>query len=285
MLKSMNALSFGLLVLFSLATPAAAWNRLVPADAAPALIADGDVRVIDIRHRDLGFDRGHIPGSVSMPLWSWRGPGGSSGVPPSDAELTAMVRKAGLRLDDQILLVHSGLGPISFAAASWVYWVMKSSGFETVAILDGGIKAWKAEAGAITTAQQTFRPSATRVTFSDEWLATTSEVAEIVEGSEGGALLDARVNQVEDAGTITGALSYAMTSLLAPSQTEALSPIDTLERLKGLDVNWEQENVITFCNNGLQGAATWFMASEIAGIKSVKLYSESLQGWTSRPTN
>ena len=190
-----------------------------------------------------------------------------------------MVQAAGLHLDDRILIVHSGLNEISFSAAAWVYWVMKSSGFQKIAILDGGVRAWKQAGGEVTRTAYNVAPSDTQITFSDAWIASTSEVAEISDGSHAGTLLDARAGEVEEGSSIQGAMSYAMTMLMGEDTSKALAPIDILERLKAVDANWEQESVIAFCNNGLQGAATWFMASEVVGIENVRLYSESLQGW------
>ncbi len=285
MYKTVLAHLCALLCLFSMAEPAAAWDRLVDVETAKSLIAKKKTRIVDIRHRKLGFARGHIAGSASIPLWSWRGQRDNPGLPPSDADLGKLVRAAGLQLKDRILIVHSGLNGTSFAAASWVYWVMKSSGFKQIAILDGGIKAWKSAGGKITKKASKFKPSTTRITFSDTWLATTKEVANISKVTSDGALLDARVNPVTTPDTITGAVGYAMTRLMRPSESKPLGPLETLERLKAADVNWEQESVITFCNNGLQGAATWFLASEIAGIQNVRLYSESLQGWRKTPQN
>ncbi len=261
------------------------WERLIGPVAASNMISEKQVRVVDIRHRELGFQRGHVPGSVSMPLWSWRGHAGISGRPPSSRKLTRMVRAAGLETSDSILLVHSGLDEMSFASAAWVYWVMKSAGFSDIYILDGGIRAWKNEGYAVTRIARNFRRTNTVVHFSDRWLATTAEVARISEGSAYGTLLDARAQKVEPGSSIAGATSYAMTRLMGSERTHALSPLETLIRLKELDANWESESVISFCNNGLQGAATWFMASEVAGIDNVRLYSESLEGWNALASN
>ncbi|MEM7505692.1 MAG: rhodanese-like domain-containing protein [Pseudomonadota bacterium] len=267
------------------ATAKREWSRLMNPEQAVAAMRVPGLRIVDIRHRKLGFVRGHIPGSVSMPFWSWRGPRGNAGRPPSEADLSAMVSEAGLNLDDQILIVHSGLNEASFAGAAWVYWVMKSSGFAEIAILDGGIRAWKAAGGAVTKKTSAFAPTRIEVTFDTTWLASTDEVEQITSGNSAGTLLDARADEVQDTRTISGAMSYAMTRLLEPSRQKALTPLDTLEKLKNAPINWQAENVVTFCNNGMQGAATWFMASEIAGIRNVKLYAESLAGWMQRPSN
>ena len=37
---------------------------------------------------------------------------------------------------------------------------------------------------------------------------------------------------------------------------------------------------VSFCNTGHWAATNWFVLSEIAGIEGVKLYPESMVGWT-----
>ena len=40
------------------------------------------------------------------------------------------------------------------------------------------------------------------------------------------------------------------------------------------------ETLVSFCNPGHWAATNWFALSEIAGIENVKLYPESMVGWT-----
>ena len=38
--------------------------------------------------------------------------------------------------------------------------------------------------------------------------------------------------------------------------------------------------IASFCNTGHWAATNWFALSEVAGIPNVKLYPESMVGWT-----
>ncbi|MDC3348441.1 hypothetical protein OAV60_03885, partial [Paracoccaceae bacterium] len=38
--------------------------------------------------------------------------------------------------------------------------------------------------------------------------------------------------------------------------------------------------VVSFCNTGHWAATNWFMMSEVQGMDGVKLYPESMVGWT-----
>ena len=40
--------------------------------------------------------------------------------------------------------------------------------------------------------------------------------------------------------------------------------------------------LVSFCNTGHWASTNWFALSEIAGIPNVKLYPESMVGWSKR---
>ena len=61
--------------------------------------------------------------------------------------------------------------------------------------------------------------------------------------------------------------------------THLAGVLSVLEQLKGANVNWENETVVSFCDTGELGALNWFYASEVSGIRNVKLYPESARGW------
>lgn len=266
----------------ALAAGGAPWAPLMTVDEAAEALKTPGARIIDIRHPELGFARGRIDGSASIPFRLFRGRAGGAGAPPKMSDLSALIGDAGLTQDQPILIVHSGLDERSFAAASWVYWVLKSTGFERLSILDGGVRGWRSAGLPVTTEPQSFSPTTVELTFSDRWLATTDEVEDIANGDASGDLLDSRADAVEGERSILGSVGHAFTQMMSPNRRTGLTPVEMLERLKYAEVDWQAETVITFCNDGLQGAATWFMASEVVGITDVKLYAASLAGWDAR---
>ena len=40
------------------------------------------------------------------------------------------------------------------------------------------------------------------------------------------------------------------------------------------------KGTVVFCNTGHWGATGWFALSEVAGVKNVRLYAESMVDWT-----
>ncbi|MDY0207426.1 MAG: hypothetical protein RBR82_12515, partial [Pseudomonas sp.] len=53
--------------------------------------------------------------------------------------------------------------------------------------------------------------------------------------------------------------------------------IKALVREQGLD---QAQETVSFCNTGHWAATNWFVLSELAGLKDVRLYPASLAEWT-----
>lgn len=127
------------------------YTTLIDPPALAALIAQGTVVVIDCQF-DLadpgaGEDRyraAHIPGARYFHLDR-----DLAGVPdgrngrhplPDPATLAARLREAGVGAGDQVV-VYDGSGG-AFAARLW--WLLRWLGHGAVAVLDGGLPAWRA---------------------------------------------------------------------------------------------------------------------------------------------
>ncbi len=246
-----------------------------------------DIQVLDIR-RPTAVAKGIIPGAVSVPYSQWRGPAGAT---PTDVELSRIVGDAGLRVDQPVLIVHSQPDMMDTGRAAMVYWLLKSSGFDTIAILKDGFQGWT-EAGLPTAAAPAApSPYDAELLFSYKWRADELDVYAIATSQITGYLLDARpqhmFSKVDDEGkqlgtTLPNARSAPIGPLMSAFGSEV--PVETAvkavaDHLQRHNANWETGEVITFCQTGELGALSWFYASELAGLDNMLLYPESVAGW------
>lgn len=266
------------------------WDVFPDPAAAETSIATGLVQIVDVRGAKRLLD-GLIPQSVWVTYRRWRWSTETPKALPNDDEFSVLIGGAGIRLDRPILLVANNAAPFDTGRAALVYWVLKSAGADRVAILKGGFKAWK-KAGLPTTD----RPASAKayvadITLSGKWRADRSDVAAISEGRVAGALLDARPAKIYGK-TGKGGQSLATTlpgagNTSAPlihrtmnaGSTSSDGILEVLDRLKAQSVNWEHAPVVSFCQTGELGALNWFYASEVSGIRNVRLYPESVSGW------
>lgn len=121
------------------------------------LTGGAPVRVIDVRWRldrpDAGHDdylSGHIPGAVFAALdteLSTHGKASEGRHPlPSTATLQDAARRWGVRSGDTVIAYDDFRG----IAAARAWWLLRQAGVD-VRVLDGGIRAWRAEGFDIAT--------------------------------------------------------------------------------------------------------------------------------------
>jgi thiosulfate/3-mercaptopyruvate sulfurtransferase len=292
-----HAFVLGVFVALSAALPAGRaaaeeWRRLLDPVGLEALAAAGPVRILDIR-APAGADSyaaGHVPGAVSAPYDSWRGPKENPGRPLSDEALTERLRSAGVDGETPVVIVHQGADQTDFGAAARVYWTLKSAGLDRLAILNGGFAAWKAAGLPVSTAPAAPPRTAITASLSSRWMATRADVEAAVAGGTGAVLVDARPHEffigakkhdaAKESGTIEGAINLVHDQWFAPAQTTLSAPAAAVERARALAAKADGAPIVSFCNTGHWAATNWFALSEIAGVENVKLYPESVVGWS-----
>lgn len=284
----MKLLSFTTLALLgmSTATYAAIGPLISPAELQELIGTEDAPLVLDIRGP--AYEQGHVEGAISAPYALFRGEADNPGALVPVEELEARLQDLGITRDQPVVVVHQGDNDSDFGAAARVYWTLKSSGLGDLAILDGGVTGW-AEAGLPLETQINLpEPSEITVTFSDRWLATADDIAEIISGESEARLFDARPASYFEGreshpeatrpGTLPGAenLSHAVWFRDA---TRTLDPEGALAEAASVGIN-TNDHVVTFCNTGHWAATEWFALSELAGVEDVKLYPESMVGWS-----
>jgi len=237
------------------------------------------------------FEAGHIPGAVAAPYNLFRGPKANPGQLVSEDQLTEVLRAAGITRDRPTVIVYQGTDASDFGSAARVYWTLKSSGVSPLAILNGGMNAWQAADLPVETGPANPEPSDITVTFSHEWLATTEDVEAIVQGESKGDLLDARTESfwagnakhaaAARPGTLPQSRYFSQANWFDPGKPTVIEParVETLAAENGFG---DSDQLVSFCNTGHWAATNWFALSEIAGIEGVKLYPDSMVGWSNQ---
>ncbi len=247
-----------------------------------------DPLVLDIRSGEDDYAAGHLEGAVAAPYGLFRGPADNPGQVPTEEALTEVLRDLGVTTDRPVVIVYQGSDQTDFGAAARVYWTLKSSGVSQLAILNGGMNAWTAAGNATSTAPVEPEESAITVSFSDQWLATQDDVLQIVEGEGGATLVDARPESFwagKDAhpaaarpGTLPQSEYFTHSNWFSDDPT--LIDGDAARTLAEEGGFADDETLISFCNTGHWAATNWFALSELAELDNVKLYPESMVGWS-----
>ena len=232
----------------------------------------------------LDYERGHLPGAhhvdLDAELSGPPGPGGRHPLPTAHAVQEAL-RRCGAHDDSHVVVYDQGPG----TAAARAWWVFRYAGLGLVRVLDGGLAAWRAAGGPVTTAM----PPPGDGTFTAHPggmpLLDADGAAEI---ARCGILLDARAveryaGEVEPvdrvAGHIPGAVS-APTSDTVGRDGRLLPHHRLRERFAALGLG-DGRPVGAYCGSGVSAAQLVLALHEI-GVEA-PLYVGSWSHWITDP--
>lgn len=266
---------------------------LTPKELAP-LVEAGSVVVVDIRDSkpvdgQTPYDAGHVPGALSAPYPSWRGPAENPGALPELPALDRLVQRAGIDGTKPVVLVHAGSDATDFGSVARVYWTLRLMGLEDLAILNGGMAAWREAGLPVSTDPAIAVPSGWESDPDLTVLAEREEIEQILNTRDGERLLDARPegffwgklwhDAARRPGTIPGSENFTYERwfkdggplIVGPEEARRIAVENGLDRAP---------ITVSFCNTGHWAAINWFALSELAGVPGVKLYPGSVVDWS-----
>lgn len=211
---------------------------------------------------------------------------------PEKADFEKLMQSIGVDSGKPIVLISMGTEVAEVNDALRMYWQMKVYGEDNLAVLDGGMANWLLEGrefkiDAAPAKTGNWRAIADRT---EQYFAGTDDVIKAIESKKVN-LIDSRDaksfyglvkrDYVGAYGHLDGAKLYP-TDLMFKTSGGAMkfmsaNTYKALMQAQGIDTN---APTITYCNSGHLSSGTWFVASEILGNKSVKLYDGSLHEWT-----
>ncbi len=273
-------------------------SPLVDAAWLAAHLADPGVRIVDVRWYlvaagALGkrgadeYARGHVPGAAFLDLDRdlagppARGPGRHP--LPSPADFAAVLARLGVERGTTIVAYDDAGGAI--AARLW--WLLRWFGHDGGRVLDGGLGAWIAAGGALSTEVPTFA-SAPLLHPRDGERPGTVDKAEVdrLRTLPGVAILDARaLDRFEGrsepvdarAGHVPGARSAPFSGNLVSPGGAFLPATELAARYRALGA-LEAETVVCYCGSGVT-ACHDLLALSIAGRDDALLYEGSWSDW------
>jgi thiosulfate/3-mercaptopyruvate sulfurtransferase len=232
------------------------------------------------------YDAGHIPGAVFVDLdLALAGPPGEGGrhPMPQAATFERAMREAGVR-DDLVVVAYDGGNSIA-AARAW--WLLRYFGHPRVAVLDGGLPAWIAAGGELSTEVPTAVPG--------DFLARPGGMALLDADAAGalaraGVLLDNRAperfrGETEPIDPVAGHIPGARNrpgELNLDSGGRFAGPDSLREAFAALGID-DATEVGAYCGSGV-AAAQQVLALERAGHPGAALYLGSWSDWITDPT-
>jgi thiosulfate/3-mercaptopyruvate sulfurtransferase len=277
------------------------FTTLIGAADLRDLVGKPDIAVIDCRFDLMNPDggrraylEGHIPGAryadlnrdLSAPITA------TSGRHPLPVLSDFAGTLARLRVGraTQVIAYDDSAG--AFAARLW--WMLRWVGHPAVAVLDGGIKAWVSEGGALRSGEETPQPTVQ----DDRRLSVQADTAAVIGTADlehrlsdpAFLLIDARAGEryagtVEPidavAGHVAGAVNQPFSANLGADGRFLPAPL--------LRQMWEKRlagrsptQVAAMCGSGVTACHN-LLSLEVAGFRGAKLYAGSWSEWIRDP--
>lgn len=262
------------------------------AELSALLNTDNDTLVVDCRYAltdaaagEQAYAQGHIPGAVHADLGTvlsgpTTGMNGRHPLPDPQVFADAM---AELGANNDTLIVAYDANDAMFAARLW--WMLRWVGHENVRVLDGGLEAWRAAGGEISTQKSSPQRGTFGLRHRAMPTATFGDVLQNVE-TRSRMLIDARSpdrfrgeNETIDpkGGHIPGAVNRHYKENVDTTgkfkSTEQLR-----EAFQDLLGDTPPEQVIHQCGSGVSACHN-LLAMHVAGLEGGTLYPGSWSEW------
>jgi thiosulfate/3-mercaptopyruvate sulfurtransferase len=272
------------------------WNTVIDAASLADVIDSPGVMVIDVRHSlaDFSFgkrsyDEGHLPGAffadVEYDLAGKKtGANGRHPMPDPD-EFAAFLRSLGVNDDTQLVAYDAGAD--MFAARFW--FLCRWIGHQAVAVLDGGIAAWRAGGYPLSTQAHTpVREGTIAARVRPETVVDAGYVSDRL-NSDAMQLLDARAEdrfagQNETVDPVAGHIPGARNRFFKRNFTdEGLWKSPQALRAEFIELEIDPDLVVHQCGSGVSAAVNE-LAMVHAGFEPTRIYGGSWSEWIADPS-
>ncbi|MCW8853439.1 MAG: sulfurtransferase [Gammaproteobacteria bacterium] len=201
---------------------------------------------------------------------------------PTAEQFCSVMGELGVGDDSRVVLYDTNYT----AWAARVWWMLRWTGFDNAAILDGGMAAWTSEGRPLST--ETVNRAAKHLTPTPrpELIADRDEVLASID-DHSVSLIDTMPEEFyrgemtlyARAGHIPGALNINGLNLLDKS-----GRFKSTDDLAAMHSGNHNTRIITYCGGGIMASSEAFILSRL-GFTNVAVYTASLQEWVTDPAN
>lgn len=274
------------------------WQTLVDVDALAEALGNEELRIVDARFALMdppagrrAYAESHLPAAVhadlDTDLSDLTRQGQGRHPLPDEAVFARKLGEWGIGPAHQVVIYDADNGSM---AAARLWWMLKLLGHARVAVLDGGLAAWRGKGLPETTAlPQLAETPAYPARFDSSRIVPVAEVeARLHEPS--GWLLDARAGErfrgeVEPidpvAGHVPGAVNRPIADNLQAGHFK--SPQQLRSEIEPLLAGRNPDDVVLMCGSGVT-ACHLLLACEHAGLHGARVYAGSWSGWINDPS-
>jgi thiosulfate/3-mercaptopyruvate sulfurtransferase len=247
-------------------------------------LKDPNLRIVDMRTDSKDYDEdGHVPGAVYLSVSSIRTPVETGGFRlPSKSEGEKILASLGITRDATVVIYDDAGG----LHASRLFFTLDVFGHRKMALLNGGIQAWKKAGLPLAHAVPKISARAYKAKIDSEKVATAEWIVKNLKNPSV-ALVDARTPKefrgedvrAKRGGHIPGAKNIEWMQNLREDKTfKSAEELKALYEAQGVTPD---KIVVPYCQTHHRGAHTYFVL-RLMGYPKVKGYDRSWAEWGNR---
>ena len=271
------------------------WTTMVDAASLAAALGQPGLVLVDCRHvlADAGagerdWRAGHLPDAghahLDHDLSDHRRPASEGRHPlPAIDDFNRTLARLGITPQAQVVAYDAGDGSM---AAARLWWLLRLVGHSRVAVLDGGVAAWRAAGVPMQTTAPAIVPGHYAGRFDLSGVASTDDVAARLHEAPGW-LVDARAPErfrgdVEPMDPVAGHIPGACNRPLAANLQGGRMKSPDVLRADFLALIGERApaEVVLSCGSGVTACHN-LLAMALAGLDGARVYAGSWSAWVS----
>jgi thiosulfate/3-mercaptopyruvate sulfurtransferase len=229
------------------------------------------------------FEDAHIPGADFLDLQ------GEFSDPatklrfmmPAAEQLAAAFGRHGIGDGSRVVLYS--IGTMMWATRFW--WMLRSLGFDSAAVLDGGLDKWRAEARPLQSGAPRGYPPASFTAKPRPGFFADSSAVKAALGRPDHVIVNALGPQFHKGlepsrygrpGRIPGSVNVSAASLMQPTK-ELIASTDAETKFAAQGIT-RDNNVIAYCGGGISATVDLFLLHQL-GYDNLTLYDGSMGEW------
>ncbi|MFQ3213090.1 MAG: thiosulfate/3-mercaptopyruvate sulfurtransferase [Marivirga sp.] len=261
-------------------------DYLIEVDELLEIANNPNIKILDFRKPEF-YNEGHLKGALNI----WRTDiedmsYAYKGMMAGREQLETLFSNLGISNNDSIIIYDDN----ALCDASRLWWLLQNYDLTKVRLFHGGITAWKAKKGAISTEVPIVNKTSFKVTKTPSMRLYVSKDEMLAAVINKSIILDARTTDEYSgkiqkkgsakAGRIPNSKLIDWADAVNFDGDKKLKPKDELQKMYSALIDSKIDTVIVYCHSGVRSAHTTFVLTEILGYKNVKNYDGSWTEWS-----
>lgn len=262
------------------------FNYLIEVDELQKIAKEPNIKILDFRKSDF-YANEHIEGAMN--IWRTDIENASysyNGMMPGREQMETLFSGLGINTSNTIIIYDDN----ALVDSSRLWWILQNYDFTNVRLLNGGISAWKAQNGPISTETPVTTKANFKLSYTPSMKYHISKEKMIQAVANKTIIVDARTDdeysgkrQKEGAtkgGRIPNSILIDWAEAVNYNGDKKIKSIEDLEKIYSRLGASKDDTIIAYCHSGVRSAHTTFVLTQMLGYKNVKNYDGSWTEWS-----